>query len=419
MRALASVLFFLITLHLAAQRECATLDYTKQQAGTAKQVQQDISFIDDFIQQNTPLSSSGFTTGRMTTATIIYIPVVVHVLYNNPTQNISDEQIKSQVAALNRDFRKRNEDTANTPDRFKPFAADVEIEFVLATADPVGKATKGIIRKSTRVSDWNMDDKIKFSAQGGDDAWDSKSYLNIWVGSMRRLLGYSSIPGGQAERDGIVINTSAFGTLNTAPPYHLGRTAVHEAGHWLGLKHIWGEAMCGDDLVEDTPKQGGFTSGCPTTFRTSCSNALVGDMYMNYMDFTADACINLFTAGQKQRMRILFSNGGSRAALLSSKGLNEPWTKEVVSPEKEIVKTPVITSSSLYPNPATDKIVLTVDQSWIGKPVTIIGMRGERIQTIIITSKQQQITLSNLKGGIYCVQGENTGEKLNEKFVKL
>src|ERR1043165_4981181 len=100
----------------------------------------------------------------------------------------------------------------------------------------------------------------------------------------------------------------------------MGRTAVHEVGHWLGLKHIWGDAACGDDLVEDTPPQGWYTQGCPTGFHSSCNNGVMGDMYMNYMDYTSDACMNLFTAGQKQRMRALFATGGARASLLQSKG---------------------------------------------------------------------------------------------------
>jgi hypothetical protein len=164
---------------------------------------------------------------------------VVHLLYNNAAQNISDAQIKSGIAALNRDFRKLNSDTASIPQAFKHLAADVEIEFHLATADPKGAATTGIVRKATGVPAWNMDDKIKLSAEGGDDAWDSRSYLNIWLGNTRRLLGYATPPGGEEHLDGLVINVTAFGTINTSGPYNLGRTAVHEAGHWLGLHHIW------------------------------------------------------------------------------------------------------------------------------------------------------------------------------------
>ena len=111
----------------------------------------------------------------------------MHVLYNVASQNISDAQIKSQIDALNRDFRKQNFDTTSTPARFKTIAADMQIEFVLATADPMGRPTNGVVRKQTNVTEWKMDDKIKFTAQGGDDAWDSKYYLNFWVGNMRSI----------------------------------------------------------------------------------------------------------------------------------------------------------------------------------------------------------------------------------------
>src|SRR5207245_2531623 len=130
-------------------------------------------------------------------------------------------------------------DSVNTPARFRHVAADVQIEFALATADPNGKATNGIIRKGTRITYFTNDDKIKYNSGGGDDAWDSRYYLNIWVGNLYNLLGYASVPGGPADKDGVVISTAAFGTINTGYPYNLGRTAVHEIGHWLNLKHIW------------------------------------------------------------------------------------------------------------------------------------------------------------------------------------
>src|SRR5205085_1117085 len=214
----------------------------------------------------------------------------------------------------------------------------------------------------------------KFSSSGGDDAWDSNSYLNIWVGSMFGLLGYSSEPGGPANKDGIVMSPSAFGTINTSGAYNKGRTGVHEVGHWLGLKHIWGDAYCGDDLVDDTPKQGNFTQGCPSGFRSSCSNGTLGDMYMNYMDFTDDACMNLFTQGQKQRMLSLFNNGGPRNALLLSSGLNTPWVANA-----PVDETPVSNSQfKFYPNPAVGEIILNFEYNpaWIGQTISIINMNG-------------------------------------------
>jgi hypothetical protein len=395
-----------------AQRECASAVYIDQQKSLDPSVAARISEIENFIQHQ----NSARTTGEGI-SNQIRIPVVVHVLYSKSGQNISDAQIKSQIDALNRDFQRNNADTANTPDRFKPFAAGMQIEFVLATADPKGRATTGIVRKSTNVRYWSMDDKIKFSSQGGDDAWDSHSYLNFWVGDLSTLLGYSGVAGGPAEKDGIVINYTAFGTINVNAPYDMGRTATHEVGHWLGLKHIWGDTYCGDDGVDDTPRQGNFTAGCPNGFRSSCSNGTMGDMYMNYMDFTNDACMNLFTQGQKQRMLAMFNTGGPRNGLLASKGLNEPWTAESPLPEGE----PTQADFKFYPNPTTGDIVLNFDYNadWIGQTISIITINGTAISKFVVTSKTQKVNLSQLKPGMYFIQGENGGQKIREKFIKL
>src|SRR4029079_13824000 len=227
----------------------------------------------------------------------------------------------------------------------------------------------------------------------------------------------SSLPGSPADRDGIVINISAFGTVNVSGAYNLGRTAVHEVGHWLGLMHIWGDTYCGDDLVYDTPKQGNFTAGCPSGFRSSCSNGTTGDMYMNYMDFTNDACMNLFTVGQKDRMLSLFASGGPRNSILSSKGLNQPWTEEA-----PVVEIPVTnTQFKFYPNPVAGEMFMNFEHntSWIGKTISVINMNGTVLSRIQISSKTQRIQLSSLKPGMYFIQGENEGEKIREKFIKL
>jgi hypothetical protein len=221
--------------------------------------------------------------------------------------------------------------------------------------------------------------------------------------------------GTNAAKDGIVINTSSFGTMNTAAPYNLGRTAVHEVGHWLGLKHIWGDTYCGDDAVDDTPKQGNFTPGCPNTFRSSCSNGATGDMYMNYMDYTNDACMNLFTMGQKQRMLSLFNEGGPRHSLLSSKGLSEPWTEP--APEEE----PVITQFQFYPNPAVNEITLSFkyDESWTGKTMSVVNINGIVVDKIRITSVSMKYNVTRLQPGVYFFQGTNGARTIREKLVRL
>lgn len=410
MRTILSGICLLVASFSFAQRPCASSAYIDLQKSIDPTFVTKTIEIENFVRRQIAARESGQEAPK-----VIAIPVVVHVLYKNAAQNISDEQIRTQVDALNRDFRRKNWDTINTPERFKALAADIQIEFALAAADPKGRATTGIVRKATSVIRWDNDDKIKFSSQGGDDAWDSRYYLNFWVGDLGTLLGYSSQPGAAAEKDGVVINYTTFGTINVGPPYDLGRTATHEVGHWLGLKHIWGESYCGDDLVDDTPKQGNFTAGCPDGFRSSCSNGDMGDMYMNYMDFTNDACMNLFTAGQKQRMLSFFSAGGPRNLLLSSKGLNQPWVTE--SP----IEIPANTVFKIYPNPTTGELVLNFEYNanWVGETISIVNIEGVVVSRVQIISKIQKINLSQLNAGMYFIQVGNGVQKLREKFIKL
>jgi len=271
-------------------------------------------------------------------AGVLYtIPVVVHVLYNNATQNISDAQILSQINVLNADFRKLNSDVASLPAAFSSVVADAQIEFCMAQRTPAGGATTGIVRKSTTVTSFTSNDNVKKSTAGGDDAWDATKYLNLWVCPLGGgLLGYAQFPGGAATTDGVVINYTAFGNTGTAAaPYDKGRTATHEVGHWLNLRHIWGDANCGSDLVTDTPTQQTSNYGCPTYPHVTCSNGTAGDMFMNYMDYTDDACMYMFTTGQKARMVALFATGGSRVGLTTSLGCQAPTTSTCGTPASQ------------------------------------------------------------------------------------
>jgi hypothetical protein len=192
-------------------------------------------------------------------------------------------------------------------------------------------------------------------------------------------------------------------------------------GHWLGLKHIWGDALCGDDGIYDTPTQSGYTSSSPTGIRTSrCSNSAAGDMYMNYMDFTNDGCLNLFTKGQKDHMRSLFDEGGPRYSLLSSKGLSVPWVEAAPLPEQTSPATSPA-ALNLYPNPASGELTIDFeyDATWAGKEIKIFDINGIVKQTVQINAKLIKISLSGLRPGIYFIQGNNNGKKINRKFIKL
>ncbi len=342
--------------------------------------------------------------------TTIIIPVVVHVVYNRDIQNIADAQIHSQIAILNADFRRLNADTVNTPARFKPFAADCNIEFRLATVDPDGRPTSGIVRKQTGTTGFSMNDNIKFDAAGGHDAWDADKYLNIWVGPMSGgIVGYASPPGSDKDRDGVVIRYNAFGSTGTAAaPFNKGRTAVHEIGHWLGLIHIWGDVSCGDDEIDDTPVQENFTAGCPRgEVMVSCNNDPDGNMYMNYMDLTDDACTNLFTHGQKTRMRSLFNPGGPRHALLSSNALDGPGLPPPSNP-------PPGDGIRLYPNPATSLITVDIngDQTLIGQYYTLINQYGQMIRYQVISADRFTVNIAALPAGVYFLRTGTAGKTM-------
>jgi hypothetical protein len=304
---------------LPKTRTCAAMDAHAYYALT-----------DETYRSNRRAIESFTLSGRIAERTAVArIPVVVHVLYATDVQNVSDAQVRSQIDALNRDYRLRNEDLARAPEPFAPLAHDALIEFGLATRDPSGQPTNGITRTRTSRSEFigntaALDEAIKVSATG-HPAWPRDQYLNLWVCNLgAQLLGYAQFPGGKASTDGVVIHSGAFGTMGTAKaPFHLGRTATHEIGHWLNLLHIWGDDGGGcsaSDNVTDTPNQANSNSGKPTFPCVSCGNAPDGDMFMNYMDYVDDDTMVMFSRGQVQRIDATLA--GPRASLLSSPALS-------------------------------------------------------------------------------------------------
>lgn len=235
------------------------------------------------------------------------IPVVVHVVFNNDTQNISDAQVNSQIKVLNEDYSATNTDRSKTPSVWAGLVTSTNIKFELAKKDPTGNSTSGITRTQTNKSSFGDDDSVKFTGQGGIDAWPTDKYLNIWVCNLgNQLLGYAQFPGGPTDTDGVVILCTAFGTEGTATsPFDKGRTTTHEVGHWLNLRHIWGDdPQCqGSDFVNDTPNQQTPNFGKPEFPHLSCSNGPNGDMFMNYMDYVDDDSMFMFTSEQVGRMQ--------------------------------------------------------------------------------------------------------------------
>jgi hypothetical protein len=249
---------------------------------------------------------------------VVRIPTVVHVVYRREVESITNAQIKSQIAALNRDFRATNQDKSKIPSVWQGLVADAKIEFRLASRNPDGKATNGITRTKTTRRSFGADDEVKAKASGGVAAWPRSRYLNLWVCNLGGgLLGYAQFPGGPASTDGVVILYSAFGTQGeVAAPFDKGRTATHEVGHWLNLRHIWGDTVdcSGTDRVSDTPNAAGPNYGKPTFPHITCNNGPYGDMFMNYMDYVDDDTMFQFTPGQVTRMNAALA--GPRSSFL-------------------------------------------------------------------------------------------------------
>jgi len=252
------------------------------------------------------------------TATIT-IPVVFHVVYNTAEQNVPDDRIMEQLDVLNNDYNRLNQDGQSTPSPFLGVSAAANIQFCLAKRDPNNKPTSGIIRKQTTVQSFSTGDEVKKTATGGSKGWSKSKYLNIWICNLTgNLLGYATMPGTANDTlDGVGVH----------PTYNLGRTLTHEVGHWLNLIHIWGDdggTCTGTDDVADTPNQASEHFGTPNFPTISCSNNPDGDMFMNFLDYTDDYAMNIFTAGQSLRMQDAVNN--SRAALLTSKGCMDTTT---------------------------------------------------------------------------------------------
>ena len=318
---MAKFIFLLVLIlgsqFIYAQRNCGTTEYLnhcKAQnpalAGEMEKTNERLHQLEATPQKNRQL---------------ITIPVVVHVLYQNAEQDISDQQIFSQIDVLNEDYRKLNANASSIPAAFSSIAADCEIQFCLAARSPQGLASNGITRTQTSVSAFSLNDAMKRSTTGGVDAWPTDKYLNIWVCNLaNNLLGFATLPGTVIPAlDGVVIGYKFFGR-NTplGGNYNKGRTATHEIGHWLNLIHIWGDddnasdPCSGSDQVTDTPNQEGSNFQCPSYPSPSCGNT--SDMFMNFMDYTYDQCMNMFTTGQKTRMQNTISL--QRSGLLTSYG---------------------------------------------------------------------------------------------------
>lgn len=280
-----------------SKRACASQDVLAEQMKADPTLALRMNKIEAFTQK-------AMLTNRLVNGKIV-IPVVVNVLYRTAEENISDAQIQSQIDVLNQDYTATNADFNSIPSEFAGVAANVGITFELVN----------IVRKSTKKSSWGTRDAMKNGKRGGIDPTSPTTTLNMWACTIGGgILGYAQFPGGSDATDGVVIDSHYFGISGAASyPYNLGRTGSHEVGHWMNLRHIWGDASCGNDLVSDTPVHKTSNFGVPTYPYVSTCLPAHNEMTMNYMDYTDDRGMYMFTNGQKSRMTALFVSGGARS----------------------------------------------------------------------------------------------------------
>jgi len=347
------------------------------------------------IQQYLAKYPNGRANDR-TMASVITVPVVIHIVWNsaNPPGNISDAQAQSQITVLNQDYGRTNSDTGSTPAVWKSVAANMGVQFCLAQRDPAGNPSTGIERRQNNaVTSWSTNDAVKYTAQGGLDIWDPTRYLNIWVCDLgQSLLGYGEFPTGSTTATyGVVILNSGFGNTGTvSAPYQLGRTTTHEFSHCFNLYHIWGDdngACTGTDYCADTPNQANSTNNCPAfPSIDACANSpapnagdpVHGIMFMDYMDYSYDNCMNMFTQMQSARTNAVLttapyqslatSNGCTPVNLLN----DDAGISGITSPAGTVCNpsfTPVVVLKDFGGNALTScNIVYTVDG---GAPVSL------------------------------------------------
>lgn len=366
------------------------------------------------------------------------IPVVVHIVYNTANQNLEDSVIHNQIESLNQDYQRLNPDTVNMRSDFDIVKGSPNIRFVLAQVDPDGNPTNGITRTSTPtlsfgsfnflLGDFSDLEKVKSTADNGIDPWDQTRYMNIWVCNMEifntpALLGYATPPTGLPNwppgavlglSDGIVVQYQAFGSNNPntldmgqGPVDIRGRTLSHEVGHYLGLRHIWGDGGCTEeDGIDDTPNADAQSNQDCNPTKNSCVDNIYGidlpDMIENYMDYSAETCQNSFTQGQVDLMRGVLEN--QRIDLVQN---NPASLKEIIF------------EASLYPNPALENLTIKIANG-SADSIELYDTSGKRINTYNLSNKVTEIELSSMEKGLYFVHFLNNGKFISsQKLVKL
>lgn len=398
-------------------KRCATADYQKIKASKFKEI-------------NKQLEQFRFSTGNTTIAGVVHIPVVVHVIHNrldnviggDGNSNISDEQIKSQITVLNEDYRRKFGTRGYNTDSI---GADVEFEFFLAYLDSNNNSSTGITRHYCPKSSFSPFDDDSLVKSFG--YWPSDRYLNIWVCSLSgNYLGLTQFPNqsgligldsynGAANSDGIIINHKAFGNrIGTASKglYSYGRTVTHEIGHWFGLIHTWGDADCGTDYCSDTPfeESSNLGSTCSSVY-ANCGSIPDKVMIENYLDYSPDICMNIFTLEQKKRMRTALVNSPRRANLLNTVFAS---SKDVLVKNESFLKV-YFQNENQHINLVQDEVLSNTLE------VEVIDLLGKTISKHVFVSDLQIVhfvSAANLTKGIYLLRSRlGNLEQVNKVMI--
>lgn len=283
-----------------AEKQCFANDVLNANMAKDSGLKDRMDEIESFTSQYLAKVKKGELQSRLVNGKI-EIPVVFHVIYKRSSENVSLSNLQGQIDAMNEDFNLQNPNRGAMPAEFAGVEANVGIDFVI----------EDVIRVQNRKKrSWRPNDDMKFSSKGGSDVVNPQEFLNIWVVNYMpyqggQILGYAQFPGGSWSTDGVVMAAPFVGANQ--------RTATHEVGHWLNLRHIWGDGGCGaSDFVADTPDADGNSRGCPSYPTIECGSA---NMTMNFMDYSDDSCMYMFTDGQKTRMDAVFAPGGFRATM--------------------------------------------------------------------------------------------------------
>lgn len=396
----------------APQRNCGTMQHHEYLKQTRPNYEADLNQYNEQINQYLADRAAGLSIGKSAVTTIT-VPVVVHVVYRTATENISNAQASSQVTVLNNDFAKLNADAIKvTQPTFSTVASGAQIRFCLAQRDPSGNPTTGVVHYSTTVTSFGTNDAVKSSATGGANPWDVTKYVNIWVCNLgNTLLGYGEFPTASLSNTwGLVLHYKYTGSGGSAvSPYNLGRTGTHEFGHCFNLFHIWGDdgtACTGSDQCSDTPNQSDEHYGCFTqgSIQTdACSPASPGVMWMNYMDYTNDACMYMFTAGQATRMLAYYNTIASQ--FLTNTLSNNEFLD---------------TNFAIAPNPNNGSFTIQFKDLTNTTSIEVFDITGRVVYENnfnVASENYQTVNLQNPTSGVYFINVKSGSSIVTKKII--